>query len=115
MAISNKPFVWSLFAGGGLAAALLAPVMIVLTGLAVPLGLMGEEALAFDRMSAFVGNPIVKSILFAVLCLLLWHAAHRLRMTAHDLGIGGGRAAAVLFYSLATLGSIGAGVVLLSI
>ncbi|MDH3741963.1 MAG: fumarate reductase subunit D, partial [Hyphomicrobiales bacterium] len=92
MAKSNKPIVWSLFAGGGLVSAFLIPAMIVITGLAVPMGLLPEDALAYDRMLALTGNPIGKLVLFAVIFLSLWHAAHRLRMTLHDLGIRSGRA-----------------------
>ena len=40
MAKSNKPIVWSLFAGGGLLAAFLVPVLIFITGIAAPLGLL---------------------------------------------------------------------------
>ena len=115
MAKSNKPIVWSLFAGGGLVSAFLIPAMIVITGLAVPMGLLPEDALAYDRMLALAGNPIGKLVLFVVIFLPLWHAAHRLRMTLHDLGIRSGRAATLACYGAAGLGSIAAAVVLLSI
>jgi fumarate reductase subunit D len=115
MAKSNKPIVWSLFAGGGMIAAFLIPVMLVITGLAVPMGLLPEDALAYDRMLALAGNPIGKLVLFGVIFLSLWHAAHRLRMTLHDLGIRSGRAAMFACYGVAGLGSVAAAVVLLSI
>jgi fumarate reductase subunit D len=115
MAKSNKPIVWSLFAGGGMLAAFLLPAMIFITGLAVPLGLLPEDALGYDRMLAFAGNPIGKLVLFGAIFLLLWHAAHRLRMTLHDLGIRSGRIAMLSCYGLAGLGSIVAVVVLLNI
>lgn len=115
MAKSNKPIVWSLFAGGGLLAAFLIPAMIVITGLAVPMGLLSEEALAYDRMLALAGNPIGKLVLFGVIFLPLWHAAHRLRMTLHDLGIRAGRVTMLACYGVAGLGSIAAAVVILGI
>ena len=41
-------------------------------------------------IAAFAHNPIGKLIVFGAVALPTWHAAHRLRMTAHDLGLGGG-------------------------
>ncbi|MHA1554742.1 MAG: fumarate reductase subunit FrdD [Alphaproteobacteria bacterium] len=115
MAISNKPIVWSLFAGGGLVAAFLVPAMIVVTGLAVPMGLAAESTLAYDRMAAFVGNPLIKLVLFGIIFLLLWHAAHRIKMTLHDLGVGSGRTALVICYGAAAVGTIAAATALVGV
>ena len=118
MARSNKPLVWSLFAGGGMFSAFVTPVMIFITGItgiAVPLGLLSEGALAYDRILALAQNPIGKLTLFVVVFLPLWHAAHRLRMTLHDLGVPDARAAMFACYGMATLCSILAGVSLLRI
>jgi len=87
MARSNKPLLWLPFAGGGLVAALIVPVLIVITGLLVPVGIL---QLPYETIAAFAHTPIGKVILFGVVALPMWHAAHRLRMTAHDLGLGGG-------------------------
>jgi fumarate reductase subunit D len=87
MARSNKPLLWLPFAAGGLVAALIIPVLILITGLLVPLGIL---ALPYDKMAAFAHNPLGKLILFGAVALPAWHAAHRLRMTAHDLGFGDG-------------------------
>jgi fumarate reductase subunit D len=115
MARSNKPFVWSLFAGGGMFSAFVTPVMIFITGFAVPLGLLSAGTLAYDRVLALAQNPIGKFTLFVMVFLPLWHAAHRLRMTLHDLGVPGARAVMLACYGLATLGSIAAAVSLLRI
>jgi fumarate reductase subunit D len=37
-------------------------------------------------------------VLFGAVALPAWHAAHRLRMTAHDLGLGGGFAVKAACY-----------------
>src|SRR5207247_985751 len=87
MARSNKPILWLPFAGGGLVAALVVPVLILITGVLVPLGVFH---LPYETMTAFIHNPIGKLVLFGVVALPAWHAAHRLRMTAHDLGLGRG-------------------------
>src|SRR6266516_403427 len=99
MARSNKPVLWLPFAAGGVVAALIIPVLIVTTGLLVAFGLLH---LPYAKMAGFVHNPIGKLIVFGTVALPAWHAAHRLRMTAHDLGFGGGTAVKAACY-----GSIG--------
>ena len=115
MARSNKPIVWGLFAGGGTFAAFLTPIMIFVTGLAVPLGLLSPEALAYDRMLAFAQNFFGKILILVAICLPLWHAAHRLRITAHDFGIGSDNLVAVICYAAAMLLTLAAVVFLLNL
>jgi fumarate reductase subunit D len=100
MARSNKPLLWLPFAGGGLVAALVTPVLILITGVLVPLGLVH---LHYETIAAFAHNPIGKLMLFGAVALPAWHAAHRLRMTAHDLGLGGGIAVKGACYGTAGL------------
>jgi fumarate reductase subunit D len=100
MARSNKPMLWLPFAGGGLIAALVTPVLILITGVLVPLGALH---LRYQTIAAFAANPIGKAILFGAVALPAWHAAHRLRMTAHDLGLGGGIAVKAACYGTAGL------------
>ncbi len=100
MAKSNKPLLWLPFASGGLVAAFILPVLILITGLLVPLGVVH---LPYERMFAFAHNPLGKLVLFGVVALPAWHAAHRLRMTAHDLGLGGGLAVRLICYGAAWL------------
>ncbi len=98
MARSNKPILWLPFAAGGLAAALIIPVLILITGLLMPLGIL---PLPYEKMAAFAHNPLGKLILFGTVALPGWHAAHRLRMTAHDLGLGGGAVVQAVCYGSA--------------
>jgi len=106
MARSHKPIVWSLFAAGGTFAAFITPVMIFVTGLAVAFGLMPIEALAYERVLAVVQNPIGKGIVFLIVFLPVWHAAHRLRITAHDFGIRADTLVAILCYCLAAVATL---------
>lgn len=108
MARSNKPVIWLPFAAGGTIAAFVMPaVMLVL--LLGTLGLLPEEALAFERISRFLGNPLVMIVVLLLLGLPLWHAAHRFRMTVQDLGVRGRTGRRILarfsyiFAALATL------------
>ena len=100
MARSNKPILWLPFAGGGLVAALITPVLILITGVLVPLGI---RHLHYETIAAFAHHPVGKLILFGAVALPAWHAAHRLRMTAHDLGLGGGVAVKAVCYGTAWL------------
>jgi fumarate reductase subunit D len=98
MARSNKPVLWLPFAGGGLVAALIIPVLILITGVLMPLGIVH---LSYEKMAAFAHNPLGKLILFGAVALPAWHAAHRLRMTAHDLGLRGDAMVKVVCYGFA--------------
>jgi fumarate reductase subunit D len=77
-----EPFVWLLFSSGGVAAALVLPVLLVVFGVAVPLGLI--HAPHYDHLRALVGNPLTRLVIFGVCALSLVHAAHRLRFTLRD-------------------------------
>jgi fumarate reductase subunit D len=110
MARSNKPILWLPFAGGGLVAALIIPVLILITGVLVPLGMVH---LSYEKMAAFAHNPLGKLILFGCVALPAWHAVHRLRMTAHDLGLGGGAVVQAACYGSAGVLILTAAVALL--
>lgn len=106
---SHKPVFWALFAAGGTLSALLAPVLIFLIGFAVPLNLIDPEALGFARVSGALATISVALTMLVIIVLFLWHAAHRLRVTAHDLGWFPDSVAVVLFYGLAASGSVASG------
>ena len=112
MARSNKPILWLPFAAGGLVAALVTPVLILITGVLVPLGAVH---LHYERLIAFAHNPIGKLLLFGAVALPAWHAAHRLRMTAHDLGLGGGFAVKAACYGTTGLLILAAAFALIAI
>ena len=77
-----EPFVWLLFSGGGVAAALALPVLLLVFGVAVPLGLI--SAPDHEHLRAVVGHPLTRLVFFGVCALSLVHAAHRLRYTLRD-------------------------------
>ena len=115
MARSHKPVVWSLFAAGGTFTAFITPVMILITGLSVAIGLLEAEVLSYERMLVLVQNPIGKGVAFLVVFLPAWHAAHRLRITAHDFGIRADGAVMVVSYGLAAFVTAVATLVLIKI
>jgi fumarate reductase subunit D len=105
MARSAKAVPWFLFAAGGTVLAFVLPVMIFVTGIAPAISLF-SGALSYATMHAFVGNWLVKLVLLGVIVLALWHAAHRLRVCAHDFGIRADTAVAGVLYGLAALGTL---------
>lgn len=99
MAKSNKPIFWSLFAAGGTLAAFLAPVLVVL----FLLNALGRtpSILGYASLHAFAANGLGKLAMLGVITLFLWHAAHRLRVTLHDLGVRQDAKVAVMLYAAA--------------
>jgi len=112
MAGSNKPVVWALFAGGGTLAAFVLPAIIFSLTLGVALGWIPLEALAYERAVAGLQSPLTKLVAFAVAVLILWHAAHRLRITAHDLGVYADSLVMFICYGIAAVGTFTAFVAL---
>ncbi len=104
MTIAKKAFVWGLFAAGGTVAAFVFPALIVLF-LLISMGNV-PEGLQFDQFHAFAASWIGKLALFIVLFLSVWHAAHRLRVVAHDFGIRKDALVAGVVYTVAAIGSV---------
>jgi fumarate reductase subunit D len=85
MARSNKPLLWFPFAMGGTIAALLLPALILVM-LLPGLGLTHAATPTRTAVLAIAGHWIGAIAFLLILGSLLWHAAHRLRMTLQDLG-----------------------------
>ncbi len=113
---SHEPIFWSLFGAGGVLAALVLPALVLITGLAWPLGWLSEGALSYPRMSDFVGSALGSIAVFLVISLTLWHAAHRVYHSLHDLGVHRGlRLCKVACYGAALLGTLGTGMLLVGL
>ncbi len=106
MSTSNKPVIWSLFAAGGTITALLTPILVLLFALAVPLGFLSSDIFSYSRIEILLDNTLLRLVLFAVLFLSLWHAAHRMRITLHDFGLRADGVAMILLYGVASLASL---------
>lgn len=83
-----EPLLWLLFGAGGFMAALLLPALLLVIGIAFPLGWFGDPVTTFHRMRILFANPVGQLVLIAVLSLVFWHSAHHLRHFALDLGLG---------------------------
>ena len=77
-----EPFLWLMFSGGGVVAAVFLPVLVFLFGLAYPLGWVTPPDQ--DHLSGVVGNPLTILVLLGMFVLLLVHSAHRFRYTLYD-------------------------------
>ena len=102
MARSNKPIVWGPFAAGGTLTAFLTPVLVLLM-------LLQPSAVSYESMHALAAHWAGKIVLATVVFLSLWSAAHRMRITAYDLGLRADALAAALLYA-ATLACTGAAI-----
>ncbi len=91
---------WFMFANGGVLAALLLPVHILVQGILGPLKIVPVVDRHYDTWVRILGNPIVKLYLLALISLSFFHFAHRLRFLLVDLGLPAARSvpAQVIFY-----------------
>ena len=87
MAKSNEPIWWSLFSAGGMVAAMVLPILIIITGVLVPFGWAGNDPLNFEKISTGVSNELIKLIFFFIITLPFFHWAHRFRFTLVDIGL----------------------------
>jgi fumarate reductase subunit D len=77
-----EPLLWIQFSAGGVMAAMIMPILILLFGVAIPLGWIAAPSQ--DHLLSLVRNPVARVGLFVVCMLSLIHAAHRFRYTLYD-------------------------------
>ncbi|MDG4552186.1 MAG: fumarate reductase subunit D [Candidatus Contendobacter sp.] len=104
MAKSNKPIFWGLFAAGGTVTAFVTPVLVLLT-LFAAMG-FSPDLFTYEHLRAFAHNWLGKLVIFGVILVSLWHAAHRLRVTVHDFGVRADAVVAYVVYGIAGLGTL---------
>ena len=111
---SHEPIFWSLFGAGGMLSALVAPILILITGIIAPIGVwMPPQALGYARVLGFAQHWIGKLLLLAVISLFLFHAVHRIYHGLHDLEVHAGTGAMIAAYGSALLGTLVAAYLLL--
>jgi fumarate reductase subunit D len=79
---SNEPFVWLLFSSGGVVAAMLVPIHLLLFGLVFPLGLLNGPG--YQSLLELLRHPFTRLYLFVLCTFSLFHCAHRFRFTLYD-------------------------------
>ncbi|MFD4180264.1 fumarate reductase subunit FrdD [Rhodococcus sp. NPDC058514] len=91
-----EPLAWLLFSAGGMVAALLIPVLLLLFGVAIPLGAVAAPE--YDHLHAVLRHPLTVVVLIGLCALALLHAAHRFRFTLqHGLRLARGRGVIAVF------------------
>ncbi|NRQ40003.1 fumarate reductase subunit D [Nonomuraea sp. NN258] len=78
-----EPYLWLLFSGGGVVAALVLPVLVLLFGVLMPLGVLDWPTA--EHLGALAGNVVVRLALLVVVVLCGFHAAHRIRFTSEEM------------------------------
>jgi fumarate reductase subunit D len=113
---STQPVFWLLFGAGGMLSATIGAMLVFITGIAIPLGyLLPPDLFSYENMLAFHRHWAGKAFTFGVISLFLWHGAHRIFHSLHDLGVHARRASAAACYGLAMLGTLAAAIALFSI
>jgi len=110
---SYEPIFWSLFAAGGVVAAMFIPILIVFTGLVIPFALVGEEPFVYERTQGAISHPLIRIFIFALIALPLFHFAHRFRSILSDIGLMNIRPIISVFcYGSAIVGTVITAIVL---
>lgn len=93
-------FWWFMFAQGGVIAAVLIPVHVLVQGILGPLGWVNVADRHYDTWINLLGNPIVKLYLLVLIAVPFFHFAHRLRYLLVDLGVPAAKSvpAQAIFY-----------------
>ena len=111
--VHAEPVLWLGFSAGGVVASMLLPVMILLFGLALPLGWVDID---YQHLLAVIGHPVTVVLLAIAMIAMLVHAGHRFRYTLYDgLQVKHRGLVAVICYGLAVIGSIAAVVILIMV
>ncbi|WP_346797097.1 fumarate reductase subunit FrdD [Halomonas sp. Bachu 37] len=103
---SDEPLWWALFSAGGVCFAVFVPAAILFIAVLIPLGVVPETALNFERTRGLLFSFPGLIFIGAVICLPLFHAAHRIRHGLHDLTLGNESINKLFTYGLAALLSI---------
>lgn len=113
---SNAPIFWALFGAGGMLAALTGPALVFMTARGLPLrSMLPADMLSYHNMQAFAQHGLGKLFLLAIVVLYMWHAAHRIYKSLHDVGIHPGPVPKAVCYGSALVASVLAAGALLAV
>ena len=105
---SDEPIFSGLFGAGGVVTAMLLPIVVLLTGILVPIGILPADTLSYDKLHGLATSWWGAPILLALIALPIFHGMHRIYHGLHDLGIHTTRLHHYLCYGFAFLVSAAA-------
>ena len=79
----SEPYLWLLFSAGGVLSAMLMPSLLLLFGIAFPLGWVRPPT--HEHMLAVLGSPLVQLVLLGLCVLSLFHAPGVVRHAARSV------------------------------
>ncbi|HEY9041410.1 MAG TPA: fumarate reductase subunit FrdD [Rheinheimera sp.] len=106
---SEEPIWWALFSAGGVCFAVFLPGLILLLGILWPLGLLNSPLQQYAQLLALLQSGYgLTGLVFtcAVICLPLFHAAHRIHHGLHDLKLSYSSVTKLLCYGTAAALSV---------
>jgi fumarate reductase subunit D len=96
--------------------ALIGWMLCYVTGIAVPLGYgFPQAASSYDSVLAFERHWAGAGFTFFVITLFLWHAAHRIFHSLHDIGVHSKAGSAFVCYGIALMGTFAAAALLFAL
>ena len=102
-----EPVIWFLFGQGLLIGTMLLTAYLAVVGLAVPLGIVSPDALAYERALRLGASLIGRVVLFALIALPMWKGAHHVRYLSIDMGgLSRDTVVAPILYTLALIGNV---------
>jgi len=109
-----EPLIWGPFVTGNFLTPLVFPAIVLMLGIAWPLGWLPADALSYERAHALATNPITVLGILVVMPLALLAGSHHLRFGIIDLGSAEHDGpVALLLYGLWQLGAVATAVALL--
>jgi fumarate reductase subunit D len=82
----GEAFWWAIFSAGGMVAALLVPIHVIIQGFAIPFWWGPADTFSYERMHALLSHPIAKLYLIVLFSVPVFHCMHRIRHTLYDTG-----------------------------
>ena len=111
-----EPLIWGPFVTGNFLTPLFFPAIVLVLGIAHPLGWVPADALSYERAYALATNPIAVLGILALIPLALLAGSHHLRFGIIDVGSAENDGpVALTLYGLWQLGAIVTAIAILRI